>query len=185
MNWIWAAGGKRSRHKRFCDPRVARSFRIVRKVFAFTHANLRYAVGDQLQRTDIMDLLGKDGGDLLGMAQELMQKNGGLAGLKGKLDGAGLGDAIGSWIGTGENQEVDANQLAGALGQDQIQGLADKAGLDVGKLLPMLSTLLPQIIDKITPDGDEAGADAKLADKDSLQGTLDGLLKGGLGNLLG
>ena len=119
------------------------------------------------------------------MAQELMQKNGGLAGLKGKLDGAGLGDAIGSWIGTGENQEVDANQLAGALGQDQIQGLADKAGLDVGKLLPMLSTLLPQIIDKITPDGDEAGADAKLADKDSLQGTLDGLLKGGLGNLLG
>lgn len=119
------------------------------------------------------------------MAQDLIQKNGGLQGLKGKLEGAGLGDAIGSWIGTGENQAVDGQQLAGALGQDQVQGFADKMGMDVSKLIPMLAMMLPQLIDQVTPDGDEAGADDKLGDKESLQGMLGGLLKGGLGGLFG
>jgi uncharacterized protein YidB (DUF937 family) len=132
-----------------------------------------------------MDIFGKDSGDLVGLAQNLIKDNGGLQGLKGKLEGAGLGDAISSWIGTGENQPVEGQQLAGALGPDQIQGLADKLGLDVGKLLPMLTTLLPQLIDKVTPDGDESGADEKLGDTDGMQDMLGGLLKGGLGGLLG
>jgi uncharacterized protein YidB (DUF937 family) len=132
-----------------------------------------------------MDIFGKDSGDLVGLAQNLIKDNGGLQGLKGKLEGAGLGDAISSWIGTGENQPVEGQQLAGALGTDQIQGLADKLGLDVGKLLPMLTTLLPQLIDKVTPDGDESGADEKLGDTDGMQDMLGGLLKGGLGGLLG
>lgn len=140
-------------------------------------------MGVKNNKRNDMDVFGKDNGDLVGMAQNLIKDNGGLEGLKAKLDGAGLGDAIGSWIGTGDNQAVDGQQLAGALGQDQVQGLADKTGLDLSKMLPMLAAMLPLLIDKLTPDGDEAGADDRLADQGGLQDMLGGLLKGGLGGL--
>ena len=76
-----------------------------------------------------------------------------LGGLIGKLQQAGLGDAVNSWIGTGPNAQVAPGQLGGALGQEVIQSLAKHTGLSEQQLLAGLTTVLPVVIDKLTPHG--------------------------------
>ena len=78
---------------------------------------------------------------------------GGLEGLLAQLSNGGLGDEVGSWVGTGPNQPVDPQRLGSALGPDTVNQLSSKTGLDVGSLLPMLAAFLPQIINALTPDG--------------------------------
>jgi uncharacterized protein YidB (DUF937 family) len=133
----------------------------------------------------MFNLFGGKNADLGGMVQSLMKEAGGLQGLKGTLESAGLGDAMNSWIGTGENQVVDDNQLADALGRDKIEKMAAEKGVDLKKILPLLATFLPLIIDKLTPDGDEAGADARIDDKQGLDDLMRDVLKSGLGKLFG
>lgn len=99
---------------------------------------------------------GSGGGDLLGAVVGMLGNDsplGGLAGLVGKLQQAGLGDAVQSWVGTGQNLPVSADQLRGALGHDTVSGMAQQLGLDSGDLAGQLSQLLPQVVDKLTPHG--------------------------------
>jgi uncharacterized protein YidB (DUF937 family) len=95
---------------------------------------------------------------------------GGLQQLISSFQQKGLGDVIGSWVSTGANKPVSPDQLGQALGSDQLGRLAQQTGLDAGSLANQLSSLLPGLVDKLTPDGNvpEAGA---------LQDRLGGLLK--------
>ena len=98
-----------------------------------------------------------------------------------------------SWVSTGQNQQVDPNQLGAALGPDTVNQLAGKSGLDVGALLPILAAALPTVIDAITPDGQVPQGDA--AKGLDVGGVLEGLSEAanagpdsplaGLGALLG
>ncbi len=110
---------------------------------------------DTLAKQAIGSLLGGGGtssshGDLL---SGLLSQAGGLPGLMDKFNQAGLKDTFASWVSTGENQPVQPDQLKNALGADAISDLAGKVGLDVKTILPLLSQFLPQIIDKLTPNG--------------------------------
>jgi uncharacterized protein YidB (DUF937 family) len=78
---------------------------------------------------------------------------GGLGGLVGKLQQGGLGEAVNSWISTGENLPVSADALQGALGSDLLGPLARQLGLGEGELAGGLAGLLPQVVDSLTPDG--------------------------------
>ena len=78
---------------------------------------------------------------------------GGLAGLVQTFAGKGLGDVIGSWIGTGENQPISADQIQHVFGKEQLQGIAEKLGVSSQEASGGLAELLPQIIDKLTPQG--------------------------------
>jgi uncharacterized protein YidB (DUF937 family) len=126
---------------------------------------------------------GQDGGaGAAGGLANAIQAEGGLDGLLGKLRAAGLGDQVDSWTGTGANQAVTPQQLGSALGQDEVQHLAAKSGLDVTALLPLLAAFLPQIVDMLTPDGrtppgglDSATGSGGVPD---LGGLLGGLLGG-------
>ncbi len=97
--------------------------------------------------------------DLGGMADVLgglladNGQHGGLGGLMTKFEQAGLGGAMNSWIGTGQNESVSGDQLHQALGDDVVSGLSSKLGMNASTLLPLLVTMLPTIIDKLTPDG--------------------------------
>lgn len=103
---------------------------------------------------------------ILGLLQ-----GGGLQQLVASFQQKGLGDIIGSWVSTGSNLPVSADQVKQALGPDKLGQLAQQTGLDTGALAGQLSNLLPGVVDKLTPDGvvPEGGA---------LQEKLGGLLKG-------
>jgi len=133
---------------------------------------------------DLGALLGGAGGrsgDLGGLAGALgglLANNGevgGLGGLVSKFDQAGMGDVIGSWIGKGENAPISGGQLQQVLGSDAIAGIAQKLGINVSTLLPMLAALLPTLIDQLTPKG-QAPAEG-LGTQDDLLSSLSGLLQ--------
>jgi len=78
---------------------------------------------------------------------------GGLPGLINKFQKGGLGEIVSSWVGTGANQPVSADQISAALGPDSIQEMAGKAGVSETQMSDALASVLPQLIDKLTPDG--------------------------------
>lgn len=92
-------------------------------------------------------------GDLMGGVMALINGAGGLPALLQQLQGSGLGDQVASWIGTGENQAVSGDQIKNALGEDNIQQIAQQAGVEPEHASAGLAQLLPQIIDKLTPNG--------------------------------
>jgi uncharacterized protein YidB (DUF937 family) len=81
------------------------------------------------------------------------QKSGGITGLIQKFNEKGLGDHMSSWISTGENLPVSADQIKDALGSDKIKELASKLNLDEHDTSKSLADLLPHLINKLTPDG--------------------------------
>jgi uncharacterized protein YidB (DUF937 family) len=70
-----------------------------------------------------------------------------------KLQKGGLGNAINSWIGSGQNQPVSPGQLGSALGPEIIKMLAQRSGIPEEQLTRDLSQILPVIVDKLTPKG--------------------------------
>ncbi|TPL78956.1 DUF937 domain-containing protein [Mesorhizobium sp. B2-3-13] len=78
---------------------------------------------------------------------------GGLGGLLDKLKNAGHGNVADSWVGTGQNQSINANELGNAIGPQVIREISQRTGLDEQELLEQLSAALPGIVDKLTPNG--------------------------------
>ena len=79
---------------------------------------------------------------------------GGLGGLLDEFRQNGFGDAINSWIGTGQNQAISPRQLHQALGEETVDDLAEQTGLPHDDLLSQLSKVLPGVVDKLTPNGE-------------------------------
>jgi uncharacterized protein YidB (DUF937 family) len=126
---------------------------------------------------------GGAGGDMLmQVIGSLLQGQGGAGGAAGglgallqQLQQGGLGEAAQSWVSTGPNLPVSADQLQSALGADRIDALAQQVGLPAGDLSSQLAQFLPQVVDQLTPGGQlptGGGAD------------LGGLLGNVLGGLL-
>ena len=83
---------------------------------------------------------------------------GGLAGLVPSFQKAGLGDIVNSWVGTGKNMPVTPDQIKQGLRGDVLNQLAGKAGVSPDAASTQLSSLLPDVIDKVMPSGKiEAG----------------------------
>jgi len=78
---------------------------------------------------------------------------GGFSGLINKFQNGGLGEIVSSWVGTGANQPISADQIINALGADRIHAIADKLGVADNQVSGGLASVLPQIIDKLTPNG--------------------------------
>ena len=111
----------------------------------------------------IIGMLSNDGGQ------------GGLGGLMAKFQQAGLGGAMNSWVGPGENQAVSGDQVTSALGEDTISDLAQKMGMSQSDAAGQLSSILPGLIDKLTPNG-QAPAGG-LGNSGDLMGMLGALLQ--------
>jgi len=78
---------------------------------------------------------------------------GGLGDLVGRFTQSGMGDVIGSWIGHGQNAPISADQLSNVLGPDVIGQIAAQLGLSHGEAASQLSQILPQAVDRLTPQG--------------------------------
>lgn len=98
-------------------------------------------------------------------------------GVVAKFQRAGLGEVISSWIGSGQNQAISGEQLGNVLGSDVLSGLAKQLGGNSDAVAGQLSSILPLLVDKLTPAG-QAPAGG-LGNANDLMGTL-----GSIGSLL-
>ncbi len=109
---------------------------------------------------------------LLQIAGNLLQEHGGVSGLLEKFKAAGLSEQMSSWIGNGDNQPVDGSQIADALGHGTLAEIAGKFGLQPDQVAGGLAQLLPQLIDKMTPNGSTGGSQDLLQEGLSALGGL-------------
>ena len=76
-----------------------------------------------------------------------------LTDLIGKLSAGGVAPQVNSWVGRGPNEPVPPGQLGSALGQNVLAELSQRTGMSQQELLNQLATVLPQIINHLTPNG--------------------------------
>ena len=98
-------------------------------------------------------------------------KTGGLNGLVDAFKNKGMNDIMSSWISTGKNLPISPDQILQVLGSGQIQQYAKQAGASSEDITGGLASLLPKLIDQLTPQG-------KIPESDALQQGL-GMLKKG------
>jgi uncharacterized protein YidB (DUF937 family) len=96
---------------------------------------------------------------------------GGLGGLVQAFQGKGMGDMVSSWISMGPNPPATASQITDVLGQQTLSQFAAKAGVSQGEAGGLLASLLPAMIDRLTPQG-------RVPESNDLESTLGGLLSG-------
>lgn len=95
-----------------------------------------------------------------GLARELLGMlaptgmSGGLANLVNICHQRGLGDVVNSWISTGQNLPITAEQIRSVLGSSEIQALAARAGIDPQAASAAIAQILPVLVDKATPNGE-------------------------------
>jgi uncharacterized protein YidB (DUF937 family) len=89
----------------------------------------------------------------------IQNRPGGLGGLLQSFQQGGLGHVFQSWIGTGQNLPISPDQLHGTVGSEWISRIAQATGLPQAQVEQHLSSLLPQIIDHLTPNGQMPQAD--------------------------
>jgi uncharacterized protein YidB (DUF937 family) len=102
-----------------------------------TEAAPESAAGEHAFLTEVLDML----------------KSHGLGNLTKTFQEKGLGDVVNSWIGKGENLPVSPNQVGSTFGLENLEALAKKLGLPVEQVTAMLSKVLPQVVNKLTPNG--------------------------------
>lgn len=96
---------------------------------------------------------------------------GGIQGLVQKFDRAGLGATVKSWIGDATPRPITPAEITRVLGSDAIASFASKAGLSTNQVGQQLTTILPEIVKRLTPGGQTASLDsiaalgAKLGEK--------------------
>jgi uncharacterized protein YidB (DUF937 family) len=108
------------------------------------------------------DMAGKELGSMLSsssnpLAAAVMQmitnQPGGLSGLVQQFHDKGLGGLVSSWVSTGQNLPISADQIQHVLGNEQVKELAAKAGIPTDIAGSSLAQLLPMLVDKLTPNG--------------------------------
>jgi len=109
---------------------------------------------DGIERKAIDSVLGSSSSPLAQQVLEMIHNHpGGLAGLVQSFHQNGLGEIVTSWVGTGQNQPISADQLQSVLGNEKVQELAARAGVPADVASSKLAQYLPMIIDRLTPNG--------------------------------
>ena len=100
----------------------------------------------------ILGGLGSLGG-LLGGAGAGGILSGGLGDLLRRFEANGHGEKAQSWVASGPNNPIAPGELEEALGPERVQWLMQQTGMSKDELMAGLSARLPQVVDKLTPDG--------------------------------
>jgi uncharacterized protein YidB (DUF937 family) len=100
-------------------------------------------------------LIGGLGGKQLAAVATALLGTGGskLSALVGNFQSAGLGHLVETWIGKGANHAVTGEEVKSAVGSDAISGIAAELGVSDEEAATKVAGLLPQLVDKLTPDG--------------------------------
>ena len=93
------------------------------------------------------------GAGMVSVVNGILEKHGGLQGVVSQFERNGLGSTVQSWISTGPNQTISPQDLHKALGPDLLRQLSQKSGLSEQDLAQRLAQVLPEAVDKMTPNG--------------------------------
>ena len=99
------------------------------------------------------DLLGGASGGLFGGGGLGAAISNGLRDLVSRFQNSGMSHATDSWVARGDNRPISSAELEQALGSETVDDLARNAGIPREQLLRELSEKLPQVVDKLTPEG--------------------------------
>ena len=101
---------------------------------------------------------GQSGGNnaLLETVMKLVNdpQNGGLQGLIQSFEQGGLGEIVNSWVSKGENLPISAEQIQSVLGGSSLGNIASQLGMNREEASGSLASMLPQLIDSLTPNGE-------------------------------
>ena len=120
---------------------------------------------------------GQSGGNnaLLETVMKLVNdpQHGGLQGLIQSFQQGGLGEIVNSWVSTGQNLPISAEQIQSVLGGSSLDGIASQLGLSKEQASGSLASMLPQLIDSMTPNGQvPQGGDLMAQGMEMLKGKL-------------
>ena len=102
------------------------------------------------------DLLGQ----VLGGAAGGRGGAGGLGGLLAQIQQAGFGEQADSWVSRGANKPISPDAMTQVFGHEGLEQISRQAGISPEEASRGLSALLPEVVDRMTPDGTVPDADA-------------------------
>lgn len=92
-------------------------------------------------------------GGWLASAISLVQQGGGLDGVLDRFRQSGMAEQVESWISTGPNLGITSEQVQEIFGAEAIGGVASKLGVSVGQAGTALAQFIPEMVNRLTPDG--------------------------------
>jgi uncharacterized protein YidB (DUF937 family) len=103
-------------------------------------------------------------GGLLMIALQMLQRNGGLDKVLGRLQEQGYGREADSWVSSGENVPVPADVIEQIFGRDAIGQAAQEMGMTPEQATGGLAQIFPEVVNEMTPHGHiEPGSDDVVA----------------------
>lgn len=108
--------------------------------------------------------------DLLGQILGGGAAAGGLGGLLEQMQRSGFGEQADSWVRRGPNLPISPDALEQVFGRQGMSEIARRSGLTEEETRTGLSELLPEVVDRVTPDG-------AVPDLDALSNSVDELAK--------
>jgi len=96
---------------------------------------------------------GAIGAEALSLVKDYIEKHGGIEGVITEFEKTGYGQHVKSWVSTGPNLPISAQQIQQVLGSDKVKELAAKFGIPIDKAAELLAQYVPTAIDKATPEG--------------------------------
>lgn len=108
-----------------------------------------------------------------------IQKNGGLQGALDQLKGQGLTSQVDDWVSTGpgENANVSTQQVQNLFDQQDVEQVAQEAQVPKQDVYNAISSVLPQIIDSLTPQANKTDPQEANSDIQNVLNLVSGFLK--------
>jgi uncharacterized protein YidB (DUF937 family) len=88
--------------------------------------------------------------------------NGGLSKIVNGMQAQGLSAQADSWVGTGPNEPIGADDLRHVVGDEEVAQVAQQLGTDPDTAAQLLAQITPNVVNAVTPEGqlpDEAELD--------------------------
>lgn len=108
-----------------------------------------------------------------------VQKQGGLQGALDKLRAQGFSSQVDDWVstGSGDNASVNTEQVQNLFDDAEIEQVAQEVHAPKQDIYNAISTVLPQIIDSLTPQGDQTSKTEANNDIQQVMNLVSGFLK--------
>ena len=115
---------------------------------------------------------GEGGGAAHTILEMIQNHPGGAAGVVESFHNGGMGEVVSSWLGSGENAPVSADQIKSVFSNEQVAAVANKFGVSPDQASETIASLLPAVMDKLSPNGEVQSGDLMSQAGSLLKGIL-------------